>query len=118
MTSSESIYLHNPRCSKSREGLALLKEKGIEVRVREYLKDPLDRDEIVALAKALELHPSEFVRQNEKDFEEATGGNTDFSVEEWSEIIETHPHFLQRPILISQGKAVIGRPTEMLQTLL
>ena len=57
----------------------------------EYLKDPLDRHEIVALSKALGQHPSEFVRRKEANFMDATGNCDDFSVEEWSEIFRTPP---------------------------
>lgn len=115
---NQAIYLHNPRCSKSRQGLALLEALEIDVEVREYLKNPLDRDEIVMLAKALKQHPSEFVRKKEANYKEATAGETDFSVEEWSEILEHHPNLLERPILISGGKAVIGRPPEQLKSIL
>ena len=57
------ILYHNPRCSKSRQALALLQEKNIQVQVKLYLKDGVDADEVVALSKALGMHPSEFVRK-------------------------------------------------------
>ena len=65
ITTQTNMYLHNPRCSKSRQGLALLHEHDCNVPMREYLKDPLDRHEIVALSKALGQHPSEFLRRKE-----------------------------------------------------
>ena len=107
---------HNPRCSKSRAALALLQERRVPVAVVRYLTDGIDADEVVELTKKLGLHPSEFVRKNEPEFKAL--GTDEFSIEEWADIIERHPILLQRPIAVTDDRAVIGRPPEQVLTLL
>ena len=104
------ILYHNPRCSKSRQALALLQETSIQVQVKLYLKDGIDADEVVALSKALGMHPSEFVRKGESEYKAL--GTDEFSIEEWADIIENAPILLERPILLKGDHAVIGRPPE------
>ncbi len=104
------LFYHNPRCRKSREALALLESKNMPFTIKHYLKEGLDADEIVQLSKMLALHPSEFVRKNEPAYKAL--GTDEFSIEEWADIIENNPILLERPILVSKNKAVIGRPPE------
>tara|TARA_A100001015_G_C14958847_1_gene699968 strand:+ start:1034 stop:1369 length:336 start_codon:yes stop_codon:yes gene_type:complete len=104
------LFYHNPRCKKSREALDLLKSNGIQVTIKLYLKDGIDSEEVVELSKKLGRHPSEFIRKNEPAYKAL--GTDEFSIEEWADIIENNPILLERPILVSQDKAVIGRPPE------
>ena len=107
---------HNPRCRKSREALAILESQNIDFKVKLYLKDGIDADEVVELSKKLGMHPSEFVRKNEQPYKDL--GTDEFSIEEWSDIIENNPILLERPILVVNNQAVIGRPPENILNLL
>ena len=113
MSQSLLIY-HNPRCSKSRQALALLHEQQIAVTIKLYLKEGLEEDEIVELSKKLDLYPSEFIRKNEAIAQSL--GADDFSLEEWAAIIAKHPILLERPIITNKTDAIIARPPERLVT--
>lgn len=110
-----TIY-HNPRCRKSREALLILESKNIEFKIKLYLKDGIDADEVVDLSKKLGMHPSEFVRKGEAVYKDL--GTDEFSIEEWADIIENNPILLERPILVVDDKAIIGRPPENILSLL
>lgn len=105
------LLLHNPRCSKSRATLALLEEKGVSFEVREYLQDPLSRDELKALSERLDRPVSGFVRRGETAFAEA-GCDADSSDDEILDAVASAPILLERPILIRGSRAAIGRPPE------
>lgn len=104
---------HNPRCSKSRQGLALLTEKGIDVSVREYLKQPLDKTELTALFAALNVSPAQALRKKEADYK-ASGLTNDASDDDIINALIAYPKLLERPILNTEKGARIGRPTEAL----
>lgn len=116
---SDLIYLHNPRCRKSREGLVLLEGKGVVPSVREYLKDPLTKEEVLKLIHQLEIEPLSggLIRKGEAEFKDHFKGRS-LRPDEWAQVIVDHPKLLERPILIKGGKAVIGRPPEHLLKLL
>jgi arsenate reductase len=103
---------HNPRCSKSRGALEILKEKGVDLDVIEYLDTPLTREDLETLLDALPDPPSELVRKD-KHFE-ALG--LDASAYETREavihLLLAHPILMQRPIALVGDKAVIGRPSD------
>ena len=101
---------HNPRWGKSREAVLLLGEYKINYTLVEYLKNPLDVDDVLLLSKKLGLAPGEFVRKNEKDFKE---NNLDTIIHDHNKIaisISKFPKIMERPILVKGEKAVIGRP--------
>ena len=105
------IY-HNPRCSKSRQALQIIKDYGVEPEVIEYLKEPLGRSELQNIAKRLGLRPKEFVRKNEAEFKD---NNLAGKLEKDSYLIEAmakFPKIMERPIIISDLGAVVGRPPE------
>lgn len=107
--------LHNPRCSKSREALALLREHGIEPEIIEYLKTPLDGATLQSLCTALQREPVDLIRFKE-DTAKQLGlqpGDTR-PREEWLQHLAQHPVLLERPIAWQGNSAVIGRPTEAL----
>ncbi|TLF53398.1 arsenate reductase family protein [Halomonas urmiana] len=108
--------LHNPRCSKSRQALALLEEAGTEVTVRRYLDEPLDADELEALIQRLEGEPSSLVRRNEPEWK-ARGADAD-DPRQVVEALLAHPRILQRPIADDGRRAIIGRPPEAIRALL
>lgn len=110
-------YWHNPRCSKSRAGLAYLEEKGADLNVRLYLKDGPSREEVETLRRQLDLDVVAFMRPKDKLFKEL-GLSPELSAEELMEAITAHPALLERPIAVKGDRAVIGRPTEALDTIL
>lgn len=110
-------YWHNPRCSKSRAGLALLEDRGAEVQLRLYLKDAPALEEIKAVQAALGVPAIAMMRTGEAVFKEL-GLTKDSPQEALLAAMAAHPILIERPIAIAGGKAAIGRPTEALETLL
>ncbi|HET8809897.1 MAG TPA: arsenate reductase (glutaredoxin) [Flavobacteriaceae bacterium] len=110
------IY-HNPRCSKSREGLDLLKNFGKDFQVMEYLKEVPSEEEIKEILKILELPAIDLVRKNEAVWKENYRGKK-LSEEEIIRAMHEHPKLIERPIVVKDGKAVIGRPPETIKKLL
>ncbi|MDF1677575.1 MAG: arsenate reductase (glutaredoxin) [Legionellaceae bacterium] len=105
---SKPIIYHNPRCSKSRQTLQLLQDKGIEPIVVEYLKTPLDMATLLQLRAYFSL--KDFVRTNEADFK-----TLGLSLDDEKAVLEAMvkaPKLMQRPIVVHKGKAEIGRPPE------
>jgi len=110
---------HNPRCSKSREALALLREAGVDVEIVEYLKTPPSRDALLGLISASKSKPREFVRTGDAGFKEAgLKLSDDASAEEVARLLAKHPELLQRPIAVAGKKVVIGRPPEKIRELI
>lgn len=105
-----TIY-HNPRCSKSRETLALLEEKGITPDVRLYLKEPASIAEIKTLLEQLEISPIGLMRTKEARYKEL-GLSKDSSDEDRINAMHENPVLIERPIVIHNNKAKIGRPPE------
>ena len=114
----EFIIYHNPRCSKSRQTLQLLREAGIEPIIVEYLKSPLRKEELRNISQLLGLRPKDFVRKVENDFKD---NDLSKSLEDDDKIIDAmslFPKIIERPIVVSGGKAVIGRPPENVQKMI
>ena len=110
------IY-HNPRCSKSRAGLALLEEQGIQPEIIRYLDTPPTVAELTALLQKLDMNPRELMRTKEAIYKELGLGE----VEDDTKLIEAmaaHPKLIERPIVIRGDRAVIGRPMENVTALL
>ncbi|MBT4694967.1 MAG: arsenate reductase (glutaredoxin) [Planctomycetaceae bacterium] len=103
---------HNPRCSKSRQTLQLIVEAQQEVEVVEYLHNPPAIEELRSLVKALDLPASDLVRSGEAVFAELGIDLTSLSDDAVIELIAAHPVLMQRPIVVGNGKAIIGRPPE------
>ncbi len=111
------IY-HNPRCSKSRQTLEILQNKGIEPEIMEYLKDPLNITDLQDVYEALELGSAlPMVRTKEAEFKEADLSK-DSSNDELLAGIAKHPKLLERPIVITDKGARIGRPPEIVEEIL
>ena len=110
--------LHNPRCSKSRQTLALLQEQGVEPEVREYLKQPLNQAELEQLIDQLGIEAKQLVRSKEDEFK-ATGLNLNSAsaAELINAMVET-PKLMERPVVISEKGARIGRPPEQVLEIL
>ena len=109
--------LHNPRCSKSRQTLALVEEQGAELTVREYLKEPLSADELRQLIAALGVTPIELVRTKEEEFKLA-GLTKESSSDALIAAMVEYPKLMERPVVINGDKARIGRPPEQVLEIL
>ena len=115
---NEYIIYHNPRCSKSRQALQLLRDAGIEPTIIEYLKTPLAKEQLKNISQLLGLRPKDFVRKIEKDFKD---NHLSESLEDDDKILDAmslFPKIIERPIVVFRGEAVIGRPPENVQKLI
>ena len=108
---SVTIY-HNPRCTKSRQTLALLEERGAAPRIVEYLKEPPSASELKSVLRALGLGPRDIVRKGEAVYAELGLGERDLSDDELIDVMVANPILIERPIVVKGGKAAIGRPPE------
>ena len=104
------IY-HNPRCRKSREGLAILENSGKEFEVIKYLDDVPSEIRLTEIIKLLGISPIQLVRKNEKIWKDSFKGKELTDAEIISAMIK-NPKLIERPIFINNNKAVIGRPPE------
>lgn len=111
------IY-HNPRCSKSRATMDLLFEANITPDVVEYLQTPPSREELVELLNMLGMAPRELMRTGESEYKDNNLGNLDLSDDDLINAMLKHPKLIERPIVVSNGKAIIGRPPEKIKTIL
>lgn len=110
MTEQTPTLFHNPRCSKSREALTLLRERGVEPEIVEYLKNPPTAAELEAILDKLGLEPRELMRSKEAEYRELGLDDPGLSRHELVRAMVEHPKLIERPILVSAGKAAIGRP--------
>lgn len=106
--------LHNPRCGKSRNCLAFLTEANQSFEIINYLQNPLSEDEIRILLQKLDLKPIELVRQKETVWIENYKGKT-LSDKEIIKALSENPILIERPIVIKNDKAIIGRAIENLE---
>lgn len=111
------IY-HNPRCSKSRQTLQLLEENGFEPDITEYLKTPPDSAGLEKILSMLGMEPRDLMRKKEAEYKEFGLDNPDLTREQLIQGMIDHPKLIERPIVISNGKAIIGRPPEQVLDIL
>ena len=102
------IY-HNPRCRKSRETLSIIREHSEEINIVEYLKTPPSKKEIKFILKLLNMSAEDLIRKEEKLFKDLYRGK-DLSQDEWVNILLKNPILIQRPIVVKDSAAIIGRP--------
>jgi arsenate reductase len=108
---SVTMY-HNPRCSKSRETLALLNQKGIEPEIIEYLSSPPDATQLKKILGLLGLSPREIIRTKDELYKEINLDNEDLDDNQIIAALIENPKLIERPIVLANGKAAIGRPPE------
>ena len=109
--SNNVIIYHNPRCSKSRETLKLLEDKGIEPSVIKYLETPPDIDTLKNIIDMLNIEdPRDLMRKHETEYKENNLDDPSLSKDKLIQAMITHPRLIERPIVISGNKAEIGRP--------
>jgi arsenate reductase len=114
---SVTIY-HNPRCSKSRQTLALLEEKGVAPDIVEYLKTPPSAAELKAILKKLGLKPQEIVRTTDARYADLGLKERAVSEDDLIALMAENPVLIERPIVVSGNKAAIGRPPETVLAIL
>ncbi len=110
------IY-HNPRCSKSRQGLAILNDSKVDFEIIEYLKIPPSEKEIKDILSKLQMEPINLVRKNEAIWKENYKGK-ELSNDQIIKAMAENPKLIERPIVIHNNKAVLGRPPENISSLL
>ena len=111
MSDAVTLY-HNPRCSKSRQALALLEQEGIVPQVVKYLETPPDEAALTDLLALLKLEPRELMRQSEEEYTALKLADETLSREQLIAAMVANPRLIERPIVLANGKAVIGRPPE------
>ena len=111
-----TIY-HNPRCGKSRATLALLQEQGIEPHMVKYLKTPPSAAELKKIVEQLGITPEQLIRKGEEIYKSKYAGKT-LSAAQWIDAMVQNPILIERPIVISGKRAVLGRPPENVLDLL
>jgi arsenate reductase len=109
---------HNPRCSKSRQTLELIRSKGVEPAIREYLKQPPSKAEIEKLIEMVGGEVKELIRDGEPEFKSVGKKKAELTKADVTKAIAAHPVLLQRPIVVSGKRAAIGRPPEAVLPLL
>lgn len=115
---NETVLYHNPRCSKSRGALDLLRERGIEPRVIPYLDTPPSADELARLLMLLGLSPRELMRKGESEYAELGLDDGSLTDDQLIAAMVAHPRLIERPIFVHGGRAVLGRPPERVLDLL
>jgi len=108
---SVKIY-HNPRCSKSRQTLQLIKDQGVEPEIIEYLKNPPSIAELSTILDGLNMEPRELMRKREAEYKETGMNNPDLDRDALIKGMVASPKLIERPIVIANGKVAVGRPPE------
>ncbi len=111
MSDSITIY-HNARCSKSRAAMALLSDKGLDINVVKYLDTPPDRAELSEVLDMLGIEPRELMRKGEQAYKDNHLDDESLSRDQLIDAMVNNPILIERPIVIKDGKAAIGRPIE------
>ena len=117
MTADVTIYF-NPQCSKCRLSLELLEKQGQQAEVIEYLSTPPDAATLESILDMLGLEPRELMRKHEKEYTEAGLDNPGLSRTELIEAMIKYPRIMERPVVVKNGKATIGRPPERILDIL
>lgn len=112
------VIYHNPSCSKSRQALALLANENVEAEIVNYLEAPLNKSEIAQIIDLLGLSPRELMRTGEAEYRNNQLHNAELSTDQLIDAMVAHPILIQRPIVVANGKACIGRPPEKIMEIL
>ena len=112
------IYYHNPKCSKSREGLKIVEESAHNYKIKLYLSEKITFTELVQIIDKLKIKPIDLVRKKEKIIKEKDLDLSNMSDKEIIETLVENPILIERPILVTETKAIVGRPPELINTIL
>ena len=113
-----TIIYHNPKCSKSRQTLELLKEKGITPTIIEYLKTPPTAEELKSILTQLGFAPRDLMRKKEDEYTELKLDDPSLSEDDLINAMVKHPILIERPIVLANSKAALGRPPEQVLEIL
>jgi len=116
--SDDILIYHNPRCSKSRETLKLLENRGISPRIVDYLATPPDAQTLKTILQQLKLKPRELMRRKEKAYKEHGLDDASLSDDQLIAAMIAHPRLIERPIVLCHGKAALGRPPKQVLEIL
>jgi arsenate reductase len=108
---SVTIY-HNPKCSKSRQTLSLLEEQGVSLKVVKYLEDVPSAAKLNEILTLLDIEPRDLMRRKEKEYGENNLADENLSRAQLIDAMVKFPRLIERPIVLANGKAAIGRPPE------
>ncbi len=111
------IY-HNPRCSKSRQTLQILRSQSDDIAVIEYLEMPPTYTQMRTILALLQMSPRDLMRQNEPPYRDCRLDRPELSDDHLIEQMIEHPILIERPIVLANGKAVVGRPPECVMDIL
>ena len=114
---SDITIYHNPRCTKSRDTLALLEEKGVKPRIVEYLKTPPSAAELKAILAALGMKPEQLVRKGEEIYKSEYAGKT-LTDAQWIAALTKHPILIERPLVETDRGVVLARPQDKVRDIL
>ncbi len=114
---SVTIY-HNPRCSKSRQTLEILNSQNVDVEIIEYLKTSPDAETLKQILSYLNIPARELLRKGESAYKEAGLDDTSLSEDDVIAAMVEHPILIERPVVVNNGKAAIGRPPESVLAIL
>ncbi len=106
------VILHNPRCSKSRQTLALLEEQGKKPEIIEYLKTPPSQEQLANICDMLNMAPRDLIRTKEAEYKESGLDNMTLSDQQVLALMVENPKVIERPVVINGDKAAVGRPPE------
>ena len=118
MNANQAVIYHNPRCSKSRQTLELLRAQGIEPQIVEYLKNPPDAKTLREILDLLQLEPQALIRTKEPVYQALELPPADAAPEAWIDLMVRNPVLIERPIVIIGKQARIGRPPENVLSIL
>ena len=109
MTIDATIW-HYPRCSKSRKSLKILKQQDVDITIRRYFDDPPDPETLAETIELLGIKPKELVRTKESLYDELNVNEKSMTDRQWIELMVENPRLIERPVVITENGAVIGRP--------
>ncbi len=110
--STDACIWHNPRCSKSRATLELLRARGFEPAIVDYQENPPSASQIAHALELLGMHPRDLMRKGEPAYAELGLQDPRFTPTQLIEAMAHHPSLIERPVVFANGKAVLGRPPE------
>lgn len=114
----KATLYHNPRCAKSRAALQLLRERGIEPTVIEYLQHPPSAAELARILTLLKMEPRELMRKKESEYKSAGLAAPGLTRAQLIEAMVRHPILIERPLLVIGNRAALGRPPENILSVL
>ena len=109
---------HNPRCSKSRQTLQLLEDRGVKPEIIRYLENPPTKTELQQILAALDMSPRDLMRKKEAEYKENNLADSKLSEDQLITAMIEHPRLIERPIVINGNQVAIGRPPENVLTIL